>query len=78
MLNITRSGKITSWSHAVHVIATGILSGLLVIFNYDCLQTYITPSVSPLIVQSVVSANNMNPIILQDKNLRSTLLWALW
>lgn len=43
MLNITRSGKITSWSHAIQVIATGILSGLLVMVNYDCLQTYITP-----------------------------------
>lgn len=48
MINITcrKSPKVvkkTTSLHAIQIIVTGILPGLLLILNCDCIQAYITP-----------------------------------
>lgn len=78
MLKITRSGKITSWSHGIQAIATGIFPGLAVGVNKTVASRHIAHlSVTFDCSICCVCKQQESHCPARDKNLRSTPLGVL-
>lgn len=78
MLKITRSGKITSWSHGTQATTKAIFPGLVVVVNKMFASRHIThPSVTFDCSICCVCKQHESHCPARDKNLRSTPVGVL-